>query len=551
MRVERAAATAFLGAFLLAPIGYLVSRALAPSFSDLGSFVAILAGNPRSLEITLNSLNLALITSGLSLLIGIPFAVLLARYDFPGKRLVGPLLLLPLILPPFVGAIGMRRLLSRFGPVNLVLLDLGIVSAPPDWLGGAALLGTAVLQTLHLFPIVTLNTMSSALALDDTLEESARLCGASPWTVFRRVTLPLLAPGATAGASIVFIWSLTDLGTPLMFNLRDLLAVEIYQLSDELYGNPLGYLLVSFVLVLSSTIFALTRSAAASGSRFSLTKGGGRRLRRKLGPLSAAFALLFVSVLLVAALAPHLMVVLLACTGSWFMTPLPETYTASHFLELGSHPLTVRSLRNSLVLAIGSTLVDLVLGAVFASWAVRARGITRRTLDTLLMLPLAVPGIVLAFGYLALYRDTPLDPKVDPFPLLVIGYGIRRLPFMVRTLTTGLEQLDPALEEAAKVCGAGRGAILRRITIPLVLPSVLAGTLLCFVFALLEVSESLLLASEERHYPITKALYALLVRPDGVYLASALGAASTVVLALAFMAARKLLGERAGEVLGR
>ena len=169
-------------------------------------------------------------------------------------------------------------------------------------------------------------------------------------------------------------------------------------------------------------------------------------------------------------------------------------------------------------------------------------------LDTLTMLPLAVPGIVVAFGYVAGFSGTSLDPRVNPIPLLIFGYAIRRLPYMVRSAYAGFQQTSVTLEEAAQNVGASPAKTLRRITLPLVFANLVAGGILCFSFAMLEVSDSLILAMEERYYPITKAIYSLLARPDGPYIASALGVLGMVLLMASLFLAGKFLGRRMGEL---
>ena len=143
----------------------------------------------------------------------------MARREFPGKALLSGLLLFPLILPPFVGAVGMKCLFARSGALSTLLMNLGLVDGPVDWLGAFPLLGITVLETLHLFPVLYLNALAAFANIDPAQEEAAANLGAPPWRVFSRVTLPLAGPGCSAGTILVFIWSFTELGTPLVFGL--------------------------------------------------------------------------------------------------------------------------------------------------------------------------------------------------------------------------------------------------------------------------------------------------------------------------------------------
>jgi iron(III) transport system permease protein len=165
------------------------------------------------------------------------------------------------------------------------------------------------------------------------------------------------------------------------------------------------------------------------------------------------------------------------------------------------------------------------------------------------MAPLALPGIVLAFGYLACFSDSFLNPMVNPAPLLIISYIVRRLPYMVRSAVAGFQHVSRSLEEASTNLGARPFVTLRRITIPLVLSSLAAGAILTFVFSMFEVSQSLVLAQDQAYYPFSRVLYKLLGRQeDGPFLASAMGVVGMVVMTAGLLAAGRFLGRRLGEI---
>jgi iron(III) transport system permease protein len=172
-------------------------------------------------------------------------------------------------------------------------------------------------------------------------------------------------------------------------------------------------------------------------------------------------------------------------------------------------------------------------------------------LDALAMMPLAAPGLVLAFGYISMTQDgrvfEALNPSKDPTLLLVIAYAVRRLPYVVRSAAAGLQQTSVTLEEAAQNLGCPPLRALRRITFPLIAANVLAGGLLAFAFAMLEVSDSLVLAQKQQHFPITKAIYELFqMMGEGRYVASALGVWAMTFLALTIFATSRILGKKLG-----
>ena len=251
------------------------------------------------------------------------------------------------------------------------------------------------------------------------------------------------------------------------------------------------------------------------------------------------------------ALLPHVGVVLQAFAARWFMTVLPEDYTLSNLTGALSHEVAAGSVRNSLLLSLGSTALCLGLGVAVATFVVRSRSRFAGTVDALVMLPLAVPGVVLAFGYIGAYSGSYswLDPRENPVLLLVVSYAVRRLPFVVRASVAGLEQTPRALEEASLSLGATPRQTFRRVTAPLIAAHLIAGGILAFSFAMLEVSDSLILAMQERFYPLTKAIYWLSDRPgDGQALACALGLFGMVLLGASLWAASHLVGRKMGEM---
>ncbi|MBQ48143.1 MAG: ABC transporter permease, partial [Zetaproteobacteria bacterium] len=210
--------------------------------------------------------------------------------------------------------------------------------------------------------------------------------------------------------------------------------------------------------------------------------------------------------------------------------------------------LSIIGIKNSFMFAAAATLLDVFIGILVAYVATRKLVPGAAFLDSLCMIPLALPGIVLAFGYVVAYSDTILDPVENPIPLLIIAYGIRRLPFMVRSASAGLQQMSPSLEEASEIMGASRFHTIRKITMPLVTANLVAGGLMCFAYAMLDVSDSLILAMKDKYYPLTKAIYALFLEPGGDLVSSALGMIGMLILTLCILGASMILGKKMGEL---
>ncbi len=544
------ATAALLFFFLIYPVGIIISKAfISPTGFTLEYFHLLFSNNIQTGGIW-NSLIIGLGTTFFATLLSFPLAIVTARYEFRGKGLLTGLLLLPMVMPPFVGAIGMQRFFARFGSINIFLLEHNIISTPIEWLSNDHLIWAVIfLEVLHLYPILYLNLSSAFANIDPSLEEMAQTLGAGKLRRYKNIVWPLARPGYFAGAIVVFIWSLTDLGTPLLVGFHNTMPVHIFNLVTDINENPIGYALVFFVVILTVSFF-LTSKLFVSGKKYEMLARGHVSGAQKHASLRAKFViypLIFGTVFL--ALIPHITVLITSLSDSWFMTALPEKYTLKYYGMVFNQEISAIGLKNSLLFASLSTLLDLILGVLIAFVVTRRVIPFGPLLDAIVMVPLALPGIVLAFGYVVTYSDTFLDPLHNPVPLLVIAYAIRRLPYMVRSATAGFQQVSSSLEEASECFGASKWFTLRKITMPLVTANLIAGGLLCFSYAILDVSDSLILAMKDRFYPITKAIYVLyLEQGSGEFVASALGMIAMLILTVSILGAAKILGKRMGEL---
>jgi len=539
------ACIAILALFILFPVleTFIQSVRIETGEITLAAYLITLQSQ-RFIDLISNSLLLALTVTALSLFLALPISLFVERFNFVGRRLCELLILAPLILPPFVGAIGIRRLFSRYGPINLTLLDVGIIKTPIDWLGDLAIPGAVVVQVFHLYPIIYIMLRSSLSRMDISIEEAAYTLGASSIRSFIAIVIPLLRPAILSGCSTVFVWSLTDIGTPLIFDLRDLLPVEIFAYAYDQSHSLIGSTLVCILLVIT-ILSALLSYRSTDRYATSISGRSSYQNRRKELPLNRAFigaALLFLVTII--GIVPHIGIAISAITESWYMTKLPTKISVSAFGQITSHPLTALSIKHSLIYSLGSTFIDLVLGGTIAWLLARSSIKTKSLLNILSSLPLAVPGIILAFSYLGAFADTILDPRKDPTAILVIGYAIRRLPLMVRSAYVGLNQIPITFEESAANLGARFLTIARKILLPLAFPHLISGIIICFCFSILEVSESLILAMKEEDYPVTKAMYTLLSRPDGVSVASALGISLMLLMLVGYILSNFITNSR-------
>lgn len=547
--------TILFGIFFLYPAYTIVGEAFWKKEGGLTfDYIVAVFQDPVYVEGLWNAFLLGIVSTIVTLLISFPLALLTHRYDFAGKKILSVLILIPLILPPFVGAVGVKEMLGVDGSLNALLIHWGMMDAarPFDWLAEGRFAGIVIMNALHLYPILYMNIAAALANLDPAMEQAAQNLGCPPWRRFWKITFPLALPGVFAGSSIVFIWAFTELGVPLVFDYARVAPVQVYDGIKDLGGNPLPYAIVAIMLVISAAVFALSKLVLGRSPLGTAPRPKGRSNDIALkGAKSWLVTAVFVAIFLIASV-PHMGVIFLSIAGDWYQTIIPESLSLRHYDEALGNSLVVPSIKNSLYYASMATLIDLVLGLAIAWVVVRSKIRGRGLLDAMVMLPLAVPGLVMAFGYLALSQPgKPFAILVgadgNPALLLIVAYAFRRLPYIVRSAVAGLQQSNPVLEEAARSMGATPLRTLRKISIPLIGANLAAGAILAFAFAMLEVSDSLILAQQTEHYPITKAIYTLLsTLGNGVQLSAALGVWAMVFLSVAIIGAAVIGGKRGG-----
>ena len=502
----------FFGLFFVYPICHTVKEAfVTPEDTFTLVYIAEIFKNPIYVEGLINSFYMGLFTTLLSLLIALPLALMANHWDFKGKEVLNSLILVPLILPPFVGALGIRQILGQAGVFNSFLIDLGLMdaNAPHDWLGEGQLLGVVLMNALHLYPIAYLNISAALANVDPAMEEAAENLGCHGIRRLSRITLPMIMPGVFAGATIIFIWSFTELGVPLIFDFSRVTSVQIFHGIKDLSGNPFPYALVVLMLVASVFFYLIGKWLFGRDIGASSGRAATGRVLKQASPMANLLCIgsfVFVTGL---AILPHIGVTLLSLSEQWYGSILPRHWTNQHYLDALGHPLTLNSIGNSLKYASLATGVNVILGTAIAYIVVRTKLPGRQFLDATAMLPLAVPGLVLAFGYLAMTREGQLfDFFVlgeNPMIILIIAYAVRRLPYVVRSAAAGFQQTSVTLEEAAQNLGCPPLKALTKVTLPLIAANLIAGGLLAFSFAMLEVSDSLDPAEQQQYFPITKA----------------------------------------------
>ncbi len=469
--------------------------------------------------ILLNSLIVAFMVTIFCSIIGIVAAMLMGRYRFWGKDVFRVLLLIPLLATPFVNAYVIGKLFNpRGGLINYVLFDL--LHLLPWRLDIDGLVGVTLAQTISYYPIVFLNVLASLNNIDPSVEEQAENLGAKGFRLFRTVTFPLFRPGLAAGAIIVFIFSLEDLGAPIGFTgaranplSRKLVSYQIYSsFAEALTGSisPKILALAVIILVLAVVGFMVVRRYVNLRTYAMLSKGGRWSPRLRTPSLLTRVAVfLFLGFLVTLASMPQIGTVLLATTNWVISGTLPTKATGEYLATLTTNPDVTRAIVNSLIYSGFAVVIMVLVGASIAYVVSRKNLPGSSVLDVLATIPVAVPGIALAVGYFmffssGVFRGSILDPLLDPALLLVFAYSIRRLPFTTRSVSAGLQQVDKSLEESSMNLGANRPTTFFRIVLPLIVGHILGGSILSFVYSMSEVSTSVTLgALREDRVPIT------------------------------------------------
>ncbi len=534
-----------LGTFLVYPLFYVVSQSFIVDNKFTIEIIKAAAGNYILRTSLIKSFSLGIIVVFLTSLIGISLAFFFYRYKFKGREILKVAFFLPLIASPFVGAIGVRQILSRFGSLNLILIKLGMLKNPISWIG-SGFAGIVLLQSLHLYPIMFLNISAALNNFDIECEEASFNLGATFWQTFRKITFPLLLPGYFAAASIIFIWSITDLGTPLVFDYPNIISVQIFNHIKDINTNPVGYALVLIITLITLILFVLTKEYI---EKTPYITGRTKRIgeEKKLDRKGKIF-LLLTFFLLIFSLIPHIGIILSSFSKKWFFTIFPSEYTTEFYKTVFTHHLTKTGIFNSLFLSSAASLIDVILGFSIGYFLARENFKGKQLLDLLVMLPVVIPGIIIAFGYFTSFSNTILDPRNNPFPLLAISYSIRRLPFIVRSTFSSFQMISSDIEMASYSLGATSSTTFRKITIPMVSPGLFAGCVFVFAFSFMEVSSSLILAVREKFYPVAKVIYILAGRiTDGPYVACALGVIGMIIITVSIFISSKLMKKGIGE----
>ena len=510
----------------------------------LSYFERALTGNSY-LRALGNSLVLGSWVGLLSVVIGVPLAWAMSRTNMPCKPLVQATATLSYLAPPFLTSIAFVNLFSpNAGLVNVFLRDVVGVNVGFDIF---TMTGLVFVTVLHTFPFVYLLASSALQSVDASYEEAAQILGASKLRTALTITAPLVAPAILSGALLAFVNAIALFGSQAIIGLPGrivTLPTRIYSLFD--YPPQYGLAAALSLLFVAITVLALylQRAFLARRSYVTLAGKGARPQLIDLGAWRWVLLALCVLVFIVAIALPFGTLIAVSFSKSWGLDFWHNLTLDNYRFILFQYDVTRRAIVNSLILATVAATFCVFLGAIIGWIDVRTKMPGRKFLDYASLVPLGLPGIVMAVALLQFWLSVPYIVLYGTFTILLLAYVGRYVPLGVRAANSSLRQIDPSLEESARILGSSWGNTMREITLPLIRPGLFAGWLLVFVPVVQELSASILLFSSKT---ITLAVAVYNLYETGyTEPVAALAMVNMTIIVIAIALARRLGASRLG-----
>jgi iron(III) transport system permease protein len=442
-------------------------------------------------------------------LVGVTMAFLLERFEFPGRRLLSILVLVPMALPPLVGVLSFTFLYGESGIIPRGIQHILNLEEVPFSLKG--IWGVIVVHTFTMYTYFYLTASAAIKGLDPSLEEAATSLGAGRYKIWRRIILPMLTPSMVAASLLVFMISMASYTAPLIFGVERTMTMQIYL--SRTNGNLdmaatqstiLSFVSISFLIIMRW--YQNRRNYQNQSKGISVHRSEVKTKTMKY--ISMALSMIGVVILLL----PILTLILISFSkdGTWTIQVLPPEYTFDHYKSLFTDERTWRPIWNSLQMGFVATVGNIIFGVAAAYAMVRMNFKGKTLLDILIMVPWALPGTVVAVNLIAAFSEENIfsfnQVLIGTFWILPLAYFVRHLPLVFRSTSASLMQMDQSIEEASRSLGANWWTSFRRIVLPLSLTGILAGTLLAFVQSIGEFVASILIYSTST-MPLSVAIF--------------------------------------------
>jgi iron(III) transport system permease protein len=496
---------AFLCVFLFWPLVTTLLRAFMKSgnkfdiealgISGFGKFLTS-ALYQKSLK---NSFIVGISVTVCSLLIGVPMGYFVARVKIPGKSLLLSLGILPVIMPSFIGAFSWIILLGRQGVlrhfINIALAPLGL-ELPPIY----GMFGMIFCMSLTYYPFVFLLSHGAFSSANALLEDAGMLMGASRWRVLRTITFPLVIPSIGAAALLVFIRSIGNFGIPAIIGGDQYVLPTLIYFRVNGFWDLNGASSIAVVNVLITGAVLWFQKYVVSRREYETISASHVEIQQHKHPVLRVLAFLYCLVVLLVSLAPQIVIIVMSFFEKW-QGLLPEGFTLANFSKIPKN--SPKELLNSLYLSTVATLLTAVLGSIIAYITERRKPKGAGILDMAVMAPFILPGTVVSVALLSAFSGKSAIPLGGTYTIIIIAYMVRRTPYVYRSVAASLTQLNPSLEEASTIAGAHWIYTFRRVSVPLILPGIISGSILTFSTLLQELSTTILLyGARTRTVPI-------------------------------------------------
>ena len=495
----------FLAIFLLYPLVLTLLRAFwkpvegleFPGWS-LDGFKQFFTSNlyMKSLK---NSFIVSISVTLLSLLIGIPMGYCVARVKIPGKKLILSLGMLPIIMPSFVGAYTWVILLGNKGIIrvflNWLLSPLG-VEVPSIY----GMFGMILCMTLTYYPFVFQLAYGAFASANSLLEESAMLMGAKNGRIMRTITLPLIMPSLGAAALLVFVRAIGNFGIPAVIGGSNYVLPTLIFFEVNGFFNINGACAIAVVNVAITAIVLYVQKYVVSRHEYETISSTHKELKQHEGKGARIVATIYCGIILVVSLLPQLTIIIMSFFTKW-VGLLPEGFTFANYLRIPKY--SHRELFNSFFLSITATLLCAILGSLVAYITERKKPKGGALLDLSIMAPFILPGTVVSIALLSAFSGNSAIRLTGTYTIIIISYMIRRTPYVYRSVSAQLTQLNPSLEEASTISGASWFYTFRKVSVPLIMPAIISGSIMTLTTLLQELSTTILLYSgKTRTVPI-------------------------------------------------
>lgn len=449
-----------------------------------------------NVEALYNSVFISIISVITCAIVGVGMAFLINRYEFPGRKVLSVLVLVPMALPPLIGAISFSFLYGNSGIFpRLFQFLLGLEEVP---LALEGIWGVIVVHTFTMYTYFYLSASAAIKGLDTSIEEAATSLGAGRLRIWRKIILPMLTPAMVASSLLVFMISMASYTAPLMFGVDRVMTMQI--VLSRTNGNLDMAATQSTVLSFVSITFLILMTWYQNRRNYqSQSKGIGVHRTELRSPVMRYVAVILSIIGVIVLMLPIMVIALVSFSvdGEWTTQIIPTSYTLQHYIDLFTDSRTWRPIWNSIQMSTVAVIGNIIFGVAAAYAMVRFNFKGKVFMDILIMVPWALPGTVVAVNLISAFSEPTIfsfnQVLIGTFWILPLAYFVRQLPLVFRNSQASLIQMDDSIEEAAQSLGATWWYSFRRVVLPIIMPGILAGTLLAFVQGLTEFVASILI----------------------------------------------------------